>query len=194
MITIHVTNQQTKLPIDESRLKRAVRRILEEAPIDEAQISLAVVDDPTIRRLNREFLNRDHATDVLSFELERSGRSLEAEVIVSADTARATASRFGWSAADELLLYVIHGTLHLVGCDDQTPEDLARMRDRERAHLARFGLQPHNQEYNDRNHDPRTAVPSVGHANAPPSHRRGMGMPHRMGRRAGSSDGGIEIS
>lgn len=182
MITIHLANQQSTLPISESRLKRAVRWILEEAHFDEAQISLAVVDDPTIRRLNRQFLGRDHATDVLSFELECSERSLEAEVVVSADTARDSAPRVGWSAADELLLYVIHGALHLVGYDDQTPHDRARMRDRERAHLARFGLKPHDQEYNDPNHNPQTAVPSVGDAKAPPRER------------AGSSSGGIDIS
>jgi len=182
VITIHLANEQSTLPIDESRLKRAVRWILEEARVEEALISLAVVDDPTIRRLNRQFLGRDHATDVLSFELKRSARSLEAEVIVSGDTARAAAPRFRWSAADELLLYVIHGALHLVGYDDQTPHDRARMRDRQRAHLARFGLQPHDQEYNDPNHNPQTAVPSVADANAPPNERPGL------------SSGGIEIS
>jgi len=140
MRTIHVADQQGKLPIDEARLKRAVRMILEEASIPEARISVAVVDDPTIRALNQQYLGHDEATDVLSFELERSERLLEAEVVVSADTARRAASCFGWSAADELLLYVIHGMLHLVGHDDQTPGERAGMRVRERAYLARFGL------------------------------------------------------
>ena len=140
MRTIHVADQQGKLPIDEARLKRAVRMVLEEASIPEARISVAVVDDPTIRGLNRQYLSHDEATDVLSFELERSERLLEAEVVVSADTAQRAASRFGWSAADELLLYVIHGMLHLVGYDDRTPEERAEMRVRERACLARLGL------------------------------------------------------
>ena len=47
----------------------------------------------------------------------------------------------GWSLADELLLYVIHGTLHLVGCDDGTDEQRAEMRQRERACLAQFGIE-----------------------------------------------------
>ncbi|MFH1923556.1 MAG: rRNA maturation RNase YbeY [Planctomycetota bacterium] len=146
MIAIEVTNEQTSLPVDENRLSSAVRMILDDASIPEAQISLAVLDDPTIHRLNREFLNHDEATDVLSFVLERSERFLEGEIVVSADTARRAASRFGWTPADELLLYVIHGVLHLVGLDDRTPDQRTAMRNREREYLARFGLQPRYEE------------------------------------------------
>ena len=46
---------------------------------------------------------------------------LEGEVIVGAETALRTAPRYGWPPHDELLLYVVHGTLHLVGHDDRTP-------------------------------------------------------------------------
>jgi len=145
VIAIHVTNNQRKLPVDEGRLKRAVRMVFQDASIPEARVSIAVVDDPTIHRLNRRYLNHDEPTDVLSFELERSERLLEAEVVVSAETAQQAASRFGWSAADELLLYVIHGALHLVGYDDQTPDGRAAMRARERACLARFGIEPYEE-------------------------------------------------
>ena len=88
---------------------------------------MAVVDDPTIRRLHREYLGEDSPTDVMSFVLERADDYLEGEVVVSAETACAAAPEYGWPAADELLLYVIHGTLHLVGYDDTTP----RMRSRD---------------------------------------------------------------
>jgi len=142
VMTIEVANRQARLSVDEGRLVRAVEMILDEAGITEGQVSVAVVDDPTIHRLNREYLEHDYATDVLSFELERAGERLEAEVVVSADTAHETASRFGWAPADELLLYVIHGTLHLVGSNDQTPDERARMQARERVYLARFGLEP----------------------------------------------------
>ncbi|MFC1597733.1 rRNA maturation RNase YbeY [Planctomycetota bacterium] len=142
VMTIEVANRQARLSVDEGRLVRAVEMILEEAGIAEGQVSVAVVDDATIHRLNRDYLEHDSATDVLSFELERAGERLEAEVVVSADTADETASRFGWSAADELLLYVIHGTLHLVGSNDQTSEERARMQARERVYLGRFGLEP----------------------------------------------------
>jgi len=152
VIAIEVINRQTELPVDRRLLKRAVRMILKEDAIPEARISIAVVDDATIHGLNRQYLKHNEPTDVLSFVLERSARLLDGEVVVSADTARAVAPRFGWSAGDELLLYVIHGTLHLVGCDDVTPADRAEMRARERACLARFGLQPQDEETARENH------------------------------------------
>ena len=103
---------------------------------------MAVVDDHTIRELNQRHLNHDYATDVLSFPLEQAAGALEGEVIVSADMALATAPEYGWSAEDELLLYVIHGTLHLVGCDDKRPAERRAMRNREKAYLARLGVKP----------------------------------------------------
>ena len=142
MIQIQVANQQTALDVDRRPLCRAVRRILRDEAIADARVSLAIVDDPTIRRLHRRILARDHATDVLSFTLERSAGSLEGEVVVSAQTACRVAGRFGWSPADELLLYVIHGTLHLIGLEDGSPRGRAKMRASERHYLAQFGLEP----------------------------------------------------
>lgn len=142
MIQIEVTNEQDATPLDEPRLQSAVEMILTDAGIAEAEISIAVVNDLTIRALNRRHLNHDYATDVLSFILERNGASLEGEIIVSGDTAAGTAGEYGWSAEDELLLYVIHGSLHLVGHDDQTPDERERMRSQERRWLSEMGLTP----------------------------------------------------
>jgi probable rRNA maturation factor len=142
MIGIHVSDEQTALQIDSERLEAAVERILQDAGLREADVSLAIVDDPTIHQINRQFLQHDYPTDVLSFLLERSEDRLEGEVIASADTAIRSAAEFGWQPADELLLYVIHGTLHLVGYDDLAPQLLAEMRERERGYLKHFGLEP----------------------------------------------------
>ena len=68
---------------------------------------------------------------MLSFVLERSPQALEGEVVVSADTARAVRPAYGCTAEEELLRYVIHGTLHLVGYDDTTPQKRAVMRKKE---------------------------------------------------------------
>jgi probable rRNA maturation factor len=142
MIRIDIANEQSLLAIDEPRLREGISRVLAGEDIHHASISLAILDDAAIRPLNAQYLGHDYATDVLSFVLERSADRLEGEIIASAGTAIRSAARFGWQPADELLLYVIHGALHLVGYDDLTPEKQARMRDREREHLAHFGLVP----------------------------------------------------
>jgi len=138
---IELTNDQSQLPLDTARLTKAARMVLEDAELDRAEISIAVVDDPTIRRLHQEYLEIDEPTDVMSFVLEQEDGALEGEVVVSADTARSAAEGYGWPAADELLLYVLHGTLHLVGYDDTTPELRIQMRRQEKQYLARFGLE-----------------------------------------------------
>ena len=146
MIQIDFRNEQRTLAIDESRLREAVELVLRRSGVEQAEISLAIVDDPAIHELNRRYLNHDEPTDVLSFVLEAGEDSLEGEIIVSADTAAAAAPRFGWSAEDELLLYVIHGALHLVGYDDLNAAARSEMRGQERACLAHFGLTPHYAE------------------------------------------------
>jgi probable rRNA maturation factor len=87
--------------------------------------------------LHGRFLDDPTPTDVLSFVLEQSPGFLEGEVIVSADTAVVNAAKYRSTLAEELLLYAIHGTLHLVGYDDITPAKRAVMRKREKEVLAR---------------------------------------------------------
>lgn len=136
MLTLHITNRQQTLPLDRRRLRRAIAAIVREAAIPSARIGLAIVDDEAIAALHLQYLNDPDPTDVLSFVLERSEQSLEGEVVVSADTAAANAARFHSTPEDELLLYAIHGTLHLTGYDDTTPRQRAIMRKMEKKHLA----------------------------------------------------------
>ncbi len=128
------------MPVDGGRIKAAVRAALQAEGIERAAVSVAVVDDATIAGLSARFLGEGEPTDVLSFVLEREDGYLEGEVVVNAQRAAAEACRFGWSPADELLLYVVHGTLHLAGYEDTTSDGRQAMRRRERACLARFGL------------------------------------------------------
>jgi probable rRNA maturation factor len=143
LLSITVTNAQSQLPVDKNRLRRAVRIILEDESIERAKIDVAVVDDLTIAELHQRYLNDPEATDVLSFVLEQTSKYLEGEIVVSADTAAASAPNYNWTAANELLLYVIHGALHLVGYDDTATKKRSIMREKEGEYLARFGLHYH---------------------------------------------------
>jgi probable rRNA maturation factor len=138
-ITIDIANQQACLPVDRVRWRRAVRAILKDASITRARISLAVVDDPTMARLNEQFLDHKGPTDVLSFVLDKSEGFVDGEVIVGAETALRESPRYGATPSDELLLYVVHGTLHLVGYDDTTVATRRKMRKREQEVLQALG-------------------------------------------------------
>src|SRR3954467_15469772 len=129
---IAIANEQSRLTLDEDRLRQAIERICRDAGLLETEISVAIVDDATIHRLNRQYLDHDYPTDVISFVLEAQDGRLEGEIVASSDTAIEQAARLNWPAEDELLLYVVHGALHLVGYDDADPESAAVMRSRER--------------------------------------------------------------
>ena len=140
--TVEIADEQPLHSVNHPRLEQAVRLVLIGAGIQSAEISVAIVADARMHALNRQYLNHDYPTDVLSFVLEHDPdeHHLEGEIIVSADYAAREAVRYGWTTDDELLLYVIHGSLHLVGHDDQTPAALQAMRAAETSHLATFGL------------------------------------------------------
>src|SRR5262245_58952401 len=135
---VDVANE-TDAQVDSARLAAAVQIVLADSVCKSAIVSIAIVDDATIHKLNRQFLEHDYPTDVLSFALEEPPR-LEGEIIASIDTARREAEEAGWTAEDELLLYAVHGALHLMGHDDHEPDDAADMRAAERAILARLGV------------------------------------------------------
>ena len=151
MIEIEINNRQDDHQIDESRLVAAARKVLESEGITAGEISLAVVDDPTIHDLNKRYLDHDYATDVLSFPFDGDETSVEGEAVVSADYAAAAAAQYGWTIDDELLLYIVHAMLHLVGYDDAEDEDRQKMRELERRYLAEFDLQPHYDEEGEPN-------------------------------------------
>jgi probable rRNA maturation factor len=138
---IALVNQQSGHPVNEAQLTEAATAVVQDSAFSSAAISLAVVDDETIHELNRRHLDHDWPTDVLSFVLEDDGDHLEGEVILSADTAATAADELGNLAAEEQLLYVIHGMLHLVGYDDKAEADAQDMRAAEARYLQQFGVE-----------------------------------------------------
>ncbi|MCE9607157.1 MAG: rRNA maturation RNase YbeY [Planctomycetia bacterium] len=140
-VRVDVALEYEPFPVDAERLRRAARMIAGDHGIERGTISIAIVDDPSIHDINRKFLDHDEPTDVVSFALEEEPGYLEGEIVASADTAARTAAELKVAPADELLLYVIHGSLHLVGHDDLTPEPRVLMRAEERKYLAKFDVE-----------------------------------------------------
>jgi len=110
-------------------LTRVVSAALDRHGVTESEISLVLVDDPAIAALNERYLGHLGPTDVLTFDLrdDRNSASLEAEVIVSLQTAEREASARYHALETELALYAVHGTLHLLGYDDHDPVSAAKM-------------------------------------------------------------------
>jgi probable rRNA maturation factor len=140
-IEVEVSDTQSHLRVDPRALASLARKALAAEGVERAAVSLAVVDDATIREVNRRHLGHDWPTDVVTFPLSGPGDpELAGEVVVSAEMAAATAREAGVPAWDELALYVVHGLLHLCGHDDTDDASRAAMRRREGEVLARLGL------------------------------------------------------
>lgn len=100
---------------------------------DGAGLSIVVTDDETVRGLNRQYRQVDAPTDVLSFSAESEMPGAEDEppylgdLIVALPTVERQAASEGHTVEDELVLAVVHGSLHLLGYDHDTPEHQAAM-------------------------------------------------------------------
>jgi probable rRNA maturation factor len=117
--------------IDRARLKRVAQKTLR-AEKSSMPLAIYITTDAEIHQLNRAFHATDAPTDVLSFPMDDGG-----DIAISYETAKRQAHDAGWRIADEIELLTVHGILHLLGYDDLTPRQRARMWKRQAQILGR---------------------------------------------------------
>jgi len=107
-------------------------------------LSIALVADVQMSQLHESYLGVTGPTDVLTFELDEDdeGHITSGEVVICIDEARRQALQRGSTPAEELLLYALHGMLHLSGFDDRTPVGYRRMHRKEDEILTQLGIGP----------------------------------------------------
>ncbi len=120
-------------------LKHAVRRAIEETldyedfPFD-TEVSVTFCDNEYIQKINKEFRNKDSATDVLSFPMfdfddeddvpfNKDGSLTLGDIVISIERAREQAKEIGHSTLDEIVFLTVHSTLHLLGYDHEKSKD-----------------------------------------------------------------------
>lgn len=122
-------------------LRRQLARALPMISAAPADLSLALVGDKTMSDLHQRFLGIAGPTDVLTFELDRVGRRITSgEVVICVPHAARVARRLRVPLRLELLLYALHGVLHLSGYDDKTAPGFRRMHRREDQILGAMGF------------------------------------------------------
>ena len=113
------------------------------AGLRDGVLSLAVVDQETMTELNQRYRGECHATDVLAFDLRRSPDDpLDGEVVLCLETAAREARARGHHVQLEVLLYAVHGLLHLLGHEDGLPQQARAMHHLEDDLLRKAGLEP----------------------------------------------------
>ncbi|QQR42164.1 MULTISPECIES: rRNA maturation RNase YbeY [Myxococcus] len=142
-VTIQVAHGQGR---DFARLLTTwARAYLVQLELSGVELSLSLVDDRAIRRLNRTWRQKDKATDVLSFpagDLPKGtpGPRPLGDVVISLDTAKRQAKEYGRTLEAEMARYLAHGLLHLLGHDHERPRDAKRMAALEEQLLGERGM------------------------------------------------------
>jgi probable rRNA maturation factor len=131
MINLQI-DEGLALPLPAKLLKKAALETVRHENVSiQADLTLVVSDDETLRRLNLEFMGIDAPTDVLSFPADfvdpDTQRRYLGDVVISLPRAQEQAPENGQSVQDELLLLVVHGVLHLLGHDHGEPGEKERM-------------------------------------------------------------------
>ena len=140
MVNITVSNLQNKLPIHRIRVKKLILKILKgEGCNKSGYINVCFTDNLLIKKLNSKFLRANSATDVLAFNLnnQRNNPAVLADIAISTDTAISNARGFKTRPGDELMLYVAHGVLHILGFKDYTKAQTQLMRKKEKEYVDR---------------------------------------------------------
>lgn len=143
---IDVQNENDYL-IDASRLRAASQQVLSQHDVDaDTSLSVVFVDNDYIQNLNRQFREVDAPTDVLSFPADAPPVVIDDEppylgdLVIAYPYASAQAARENHPLNDSLSLLVVHGTLHLLGYDHDTPENRAEMWAAQDAALTALGI------------------------------------------------------
>lgn len=123
--------------LDERKVTRWIRSVAADYGFAVGNINYIFCSDERELEVNREFLNHDYYTDVITFDYSTAS-TLNGDIFISLDTVRSNAQMVGVRFEDELLRIIIHGVLHLTGQGDKTPETKVQMTEKEEKALAKW--------------------------------------------------------
>ena len=136
-ITFH--NNDIKPP---SIQKAALKKFIAAQALKQAKRNLRVsyifCTDDFLLSINKQFLNHDFYTDIITFPLGETGEEIEAEIYISVDRVKDNAAKFKSDFKDELNRVIFHGILHLMGYKDKSKADKETMRRKENEWLRKF--------------------------------------------------------
>lgn len=111
-----------------SSLKRHIERLFRKEGRKLLSLSYVFCTDSRLLGINKEWLNHDYYTDIISFDLSSNPSMIEGEVYISIDRVRENAITLGIPLSAELRRVIFHGALHLCGYQDKTKSDRLKMR------------------------------------------------------------------
>ena len=135
---VHFGCENTEMPtLDWTKVERWIRTTAAEYGFGVGELNYIFCDDEKILAVNREFLEHDYYTDIITFDYTTRTR-VNGDIFISLDTVRSNAEQVGASYEQELHRIIIHGLLHLTGQADKTPETKAVMTKKENKALSKL--------------------------------------------------------
>jgi probable rRNA maturation factor len=123
---------------DRTQLKRFLTSLFKKEKKPLAELNYIFCSDQYLLEINRQFLQHDFYTDIITFPLSDPGQPISGEIYISVDRVRENAAAFGSSIRKELHRVIFHGALHLCGYKDKSPRDEKLMRKMEDRYLALY--------------------------------------------------------
>ena len=128
MITAQLEYDNVEKPdIDENWIQRICESILKDNNQPEAVVMIIFSNDSKLRKLKKKYFDTDVLTDTISFNLEEEGDPIEGEIYISLERVTENAQTFKQDFTMECKRVIIHSCLHLLGFDDQLPEEKKEM-------------------------------------------------------------------
>lgn len=126
-------------PKQSLKLKAWIKSVANEEGYQVGTLNYVFCDDDYIIETNRQYLQHDYYTDIITFDYTEKNE-ISGDLVVSLDTVRSNAEKLGVDFNGELCRVIIHGILHLCGYKDKTDEEEKKMRALEDHHLLKFNI------------------------------------------------------
>jgi len=136
-MNIVIANRQRTKRVDKRLLKEIVGGLFVELQIPDAELGISLVNAREMTRVNETFLRHEGSTDVITFDHAEKRTPMHGELFVCVDEAVMQAKQFGTNWQSEIVRYIVHGVLHLLGHDD-LKRPLQRKMKREENRLMRL--------------------------------------------------------
>jgi rRNA maturation RNase YbeY len=124
--------------INRTRLKDFLRKMIAREGKKLVTIDFIFCSDKYLQRINKEYLDHDDLTDIITFELSESGAALTSEIYISVERVKENAAIFKSSMQKELHRVMFHGVLHLCGYGDKTAKEKMVMKGKEDQYLQKY--------------------------------------------------------
>ncbi len=127
MSLVSIINNYPKFQLLSPAIKSIIETVTKGENVSFSRVTIIAAGDPVLNRLKKQYFHDDVLTDTISFNFNEPGEAIEGEIYISIDRIKDNARRFDNTFQQELILVILHSILHLIGYNDQHPDEKLQM-------------------------------------------------------------------